>query len=534
MENVRQSLLENIHNLQLPNRNKAIYKRYGKPPYSYAGMIIVAIMTSPNKMLSLSEIHDYLRNMFDFFKQPYLGWKDSVRHNLSHCKCFVKGGKTADGRNNLWTVNMAEVTPSLFRRQQTAIAKDGNYAEDLHDELQVPRIDIPFFNYSRGAPSKTTSDRPSSSVFVIGATDYSCDTNEGNHGYQQTSAPYTAGSATDCHSTNNCRPQTPMLYRLPSVTSANSPIVLGSPDKGKTTIVRPPSVLSTSSSSTSLRSLGEHPGQSSSPAFSDITEPRTPDMADNDMSGFRPINDDVQSGWITPLGLLRDSSDMTRGASCLSDVSPSRSECSSSRRAPKRKQIRHRPKVRKAMRTDNFRTSRADSTFSEMTYADLQSLVTQSASQWEVSVDNAIGNLHVLCKSNTEAPVHVVATNTEYSLPTPSFVTGIQTPEVGNQPYTGYDQQTTFSTGNGITYIQTEDRTVEQATPTHDFHIPGPHRIDHTYSSPERVNNSIPETKQQTSDVTWEIGNEPTTSIGDDTNSLEEFANCALWYGLLS
>ncbi|XP_033755807.1 uncharacterized protein LOC117338557 [Pecten maximus] len=527
MENVRLSLLESIHKLELPNRQKTIYKRYGKPPYSYAGMIIVAIMTSPNRMLSLSQIHEYLRNMFDFFQQPYMGWKDSVRHNLSHCKCFVKGGKTPDGRNNLWTVDMSEVTPSLFRRQQTAIAKDGNYAEDLHDELQIPRIDIPFFNYSRGAPSKSTSERSSSTATANGPTADSSEVKDvptliGSHG-DQAFASSTAISSTDGHASTYNGPPTPVLYRLPSGKSANSPIVLNSPDKGNFTVVRPSSVLS-SASSMVLRSLSEHSSQCDSPAFSDVTEPRTPDPTESDMSGFRPINEDLRSGWITPIGQVRDGSDLTRGASCLSDVSPSWSECSASRRVPKRKQIRHRPRVRKAMRTETPMTPaiQTERAFSEKTYADLQTLVTQSSSRWEISIDKAIGNLQDLCQPDAK---HT------------AFPDTVQTSE--DQFHSGSDIQTTFVTGDGSSYFQAGNiGDGEIGTPNQTYHILGSDRYDHTYSSPERDSSAIPHHQLQTSDTptieTLGFGTGPTPAVDEDTGSLEEFANCALWYGLLS
>ncbi|XP_060079474.1 forkhead box protein B1-like [Ylistrum balloti] len=522
MENVRLSLLQNIHTLELPSKHKTVYKRHGKPPYSYAGMIIVAIMRSPKRMLSLSQIHEYLRNMFDFFQQSYSGWKDSVRHNLSHCKCFVKGGKTPDGRNNLWTVNMSEVTPSLFRRQQTAIAKDGNYAEDLHDELQVPRIEIPFFNYSRGAPSKPMPDHTSSAASAIGSKDDNdVRTRFGDDGSQASSSS-TETSVPNSLTFNNSGPSTPVLYRLPSGSSVNSPIILNSPDNVNTSTVRPPSALSASASSTALRSLSEHSCRCPSPAFSDITEPRTPD---SDTNSFRPITEDLQPGWITPIGLVRDGSDLTRGASCLSDVSPSRSMSLSSKKVPKRKQVRHRPKVRKAMKKDTSGTSvvSTNSTFTVKTYADLQTLVTHSSDQWEVSIDKAIGNLHVLCMPSSEHTGHSPVIDTVYTS--------------GGQSCPAIDEPTTFLPGNGNYYTQTYHVSEgDPATLGQTFGNPGSHWNDHTYSSPERApteNKRQRRISETTTDNSIGVNTQTISSVDTDSNSLEEFADCALWYGLL-
>ena len=44
------------------------YRRHAKPPYAYAGLMVCAIWMSPEKCLTLSELHAKMEEMFLFFK----------------------------------------------------------------------------------------------------------------------------------------------------------------------------------------------------------------------------------------------------------------------------------------------------------------------------------------------------------------------------------------------------------------------------------------------------------------------------------
>ncbi len=50
----------------------------------------MAINSTPTKKMTLSEIYSFLQQSFPFFRSTYMGWKNSVRHNLSLNECFIK------------------------------------------------------------------------------------------------------------------------------------------------------------------------------------------------------------------------------------------------------------------------------------------------------------------------------------------------------------------------------------------------------------------------------------------------------------
>ena len=61
-----------------------------KPPYSFSCLIFMAIEDSPGKALPVKEIYGWILDHFPFYKIAPIGWKNSVRHNLSLNKCFRK------------------------------------------------------------------------------------------------------------------------------------------------------------------------------------------------------------------------------------------------------------------------------------------------------------------------------------------------------------------------------------------------------------------------------------------------------------
>ncbi|CAO4382690.1 unnamed protein product [Caenorhabditis nigoni] len=144
--------VQEFENVREKIRRQGTYGQ-SKPPYSYISLITMAIQKSATRQLTLSEIYNWIMELFPYYQNHQQRWQNSIRHSLSFNDCFVKVARSPDkpGKGSFWTLhehcgNMFE-NGCYLRRQKRFKVKErepSRKKRNAHAQQQqhVPKIEV--------------------------------------------------------------------------------------------------------------------------------------------------------------------------------------------------------------------------------------------------------------------------------------------------------------------------------------------------------------------------------------------------------
>ncbi|KAJ1962505.1 hypothetical protein IWQ62_003505, partial [Dispira parvispora] len=97
-----------------------------KPHYSYASLIAQAINSTEAKKITLNGIYNYIAQTYPYYRQAKNGWQNSIRHNLSLNKAFVKVQRADNepGKGAYWAIEkeyQAMFANGVYKRSRRGV-----------------------------------------------------------------------------------------------------------------------------------------------------------------------------------------------------------------------------------------------------------------------------------------------------------------------------------------------------------------------------------------------------------------------------
>ncbi|XP_060698089.1 forkhead box protein D3-B-like [Hemiscyllium ocellatum] len=102
----------------------------------------MAILQSPDKKVTLSEICQFISSRFPYYREKFPAWQNSIRHNLSLNDCFIKMSREPGnpGKGSYWSLDPASEgmfeNGSFLRRRRRFKRQTQRESSSLRPMLQ--------------------------------------------------------------------------------------------------------------------------------------------------------------------------------------------------------------------------------------------------------------------------------------------------------------------------------------------------------------------------------------------------------------
>ncbi|KAI1311570.1 Forkhead box protein J2 [Mortierella claussenii] len=98
---------------EVPPGLEHFHSKYPKPTHSYSYLITTAILESPQQQMTLNEIYEWVMDRYPWYRTAINGWKNSIRHNLSLNKSFMRVPRppSEPGKGSYWKLDPNQQNP---------------------------------------------------------------------------------------------------------------------------------------------------------------------------------------------------------------------------------------------------------------------------------------------------------------------------------------------------------------------------------------------------------------------------------------
>jgi len=116
-----------------------------KPYLSFAQLIAEALNNAPGKTLVLSDIYKAINAKYSYYKLETQGWQNSIRHNLTLNKYFIKGNKASGflGKDEKrgWYWKLSTDVPKALLETKQKYSANKRKCEFCHKDFET-RLDL--------------------------------------------------------------------------------------------------------------------------------------------------------------------------------------------------------------------------------------------------------------------------------------------------------------------------------------------------------------------------------------------------------